>query len=74
MPETERGFRVKRSQSGRWTMERLAEPAHGGEACRELSGTYSSRAEAEQALLRHMREESGRYRRKRRRRDKWERT
>jgi len=73
MPDQERSFRVKRSTSGRWTIERMVEQPYGGEAFRELSGTYSSRKEAEQALLRYMREESGRYRRRRRRRDSWER-
>ncbi len=62
MPDQERSFRVKRSQSGRWTIERMVEQLYGGESFRELSGTYSSRGEAEQALLRYMREESGRYR------------
>jgi hypothetical protein len=62
MPEAEKSFRVKRSPSGRWTIERLVEKPYGGEAYREISGTYSNRSEAEQALLRYMREESGRYR------------
>ncbi len=63
MQEGERVFRVKRSTGGRWTIERLVEKPYGGEAYREISGTYSNRAEAEKALLRYMREESGRYRR-----------
>ena len=62
MREGERVFRVKRSSSGRWTIERLVEKPYGGETYREISGTYSSRDEAEKALLRYMREESGRYR------------
>jgi hypothetical protein len=74
MPDdAERSFRVKRSVSGRWTIERLAEKPYSGESRRELSGTYSTREEAEKALLRYMREESGRYRRKRRR-GGWEKT
>ena len=68
VPDQERSFRVKRSPSGRWTVERVAEGTYGGEGRRELSGTYATRREAERALLRYMRDESGRYRRQSRRR------
>jgi hypothetical protein len=63
VPDQERSFRVKRSPSGRWTIERIVEQPYGGGNRRELSGTYATRQEAERALLRYMREESGRYRR-----------
>jgi len=58
----QRSFRVKRSPSGRWTVERFA-GGPAGESWRELSGTFPTRAQAEKALLRHMREESRRCRR-----------
>jgi hypothetical protein len=58
----QRSFRVRRSISGRWTVERFAGGPEG-EDWRELSGTFPTREQAEKALLRYMREESRRCRR-----------
>ncbi len=57
----ERAWRIQRTQSRRWIVERVAVSKLGGEV-RELSAVYPSREQAEQAITRAMRQESQRWR------------
>ncbi|HOX07404.1 MAG TPA: hypothetical protein PK280_13460 [Planctomycetota bacterium] len=64
MPEvepSERTWRIKRTQSRRWIVERVVRSILGGEV-REMSAVYPNREQAEQAITRAMRQESQRWR------------
>jgi hypothetical protein len=58
---TERAWRIKRTESRRWIVERVAVDRLGGEV-REMSAVYPTREQAEQAITRAMRQESQRRR------------
>ena len=55
-----RSWRITRTQSGRWIVERTV-VGESGET-REMSAIYSSRKEAEESIRRAMRAESQRQR------------
>jgi hypothetical protein len=57
-----RSWRVMRTQSNRWVVERLSKDQTGGEV-REISATYHTRQQAERAITQSMRTESRRWKR-----------
>ena len=57
----ERSWRVTRTQSRRWIVERVSRD-HGGQEVREISAIYPTRDQAEKAITRAMRVESRRWR------------
>ena len=57
----ERAWHIRRTESRRWIIERVALDKLGGEV-RELSAVYPAREQAEQAIMRAMRQESQRLR------------
>ena len=57
----ERSWRVTRTQSRRWIVERVARDMSGQEV-REISAIYPTRDQAEKAITRAMRLESRRWR------------
>jgi hypothetical protein len=57
----ERAWRIRRTTSRRWIVERVAVNKLGGEV-REMSAVYPTREQAEQAITRAMRQESQRWR------------
>lgn len=58
---TERAWRIRRTTSRRWIVERVAVGKLGSEV-REMSAVYPTREQAEQAITRAMRQESQRWR------------
>lgn len=57
----ERSWRVSRTPSRRWIVERVSRDASGQEV-REISAIYPTRDQAEKAITRAMRLESRRWR------------